>query len=74
MDGRKGPEGEEISRLLNLRQALQQFGLSDYHIYGAVKRGEIEALQVGGKGRVYYSERQLRELKARVTRDYHLAA
>lgn len=59
---------------MNLRQAEKELGLSEYHVYGAVKRGEIEALQVGGKGRVYYSERQLKALKRVITTSYRLVA
>lgn len=65
MEFRKGPSGQEITRTLNLRQAQQEFGLSDYLIYSAVHRGEIRAIQPGGKGRIYYLEDELRRLSER---------
>lgn len=72
--GKRGPTGAghhgKGVRLLNQRQAKEEFGLTMYAIYAAVDRGELEALQVDGKGRVYYSEKQLRTL----TRPYSLRA
>lgn len=67
LDGRKGPEPETVYRLLNLRQANQEFGLSDYHIYRAVHAGLLHAVQVGGKGRIYYAEWELKTLADRVS-------
>jgi predicted DNA-binding transcriptional regulator AlpA len=62
LNGRKGPEPDEIGRLLNLRQIEHEFGLSDYQVYRAVREGRLHALQVGGKGRVYYAEWEVRSL------------
>ena len=53
-----------------MRQARAEFGLSQHAIYMAIDRGQLDPLQVDGKGRVYYSEVQLRA----VTNSYHLAA
>jgi hypothetical protein len=60
---------------MNLREAEHEFGLSDYHVYAAVKRKEIRAIQPGGKGRIYYLEDELRQLAERVSRrSYQFAA
>jgi hypothetical protein len=67
------PQPEQVRRLLNRKQAQEEFGLTQYAIYAAVQRAELEPMQVGGKGRIYYSERQLRALKeALITSQYHL--
>jgi hypothetical protein len=68
------PQPEQVRRLLNRKQAQEEFGLTQYAIYAAVQRDELEPLQVGGRGRIYYSERQLRALKERITTQYHLMA
>lgn len=47
---------------MNLREAQTELGLSVYAIYGAVQRGELHAVQVGGRGRIYYPEWELRTL------------
>ena len=50
----------ETSRLLTLRQAADLFDIDYKLIYALANAGHIDALQHDGKGRVYYSERQLR--------------
>src|SRR5258708_15834757 len=60
-----GPDPADIARTLNLREAQQEFGLSVYAIYRAVKLREIKAIQPGGKGRIYYLEDELRALAER---------
>ena len=59
LEFRKGPRSGEVSRLLNLREAMRYFGLTDYQIYAAVHRGLLHAVQVGGRGRIYYPEWEL---------------
>jgi DNA-binding transcriptional ArsR family regulator len=46
--------------LLTLRDIEARFGLYDNQVYALEEAGLIEALQRDGKGRVYYSERQIR--------------
>lgn len=46
--------------LLTLRDVEERFGLYDQQVYALEEAGLIEALQRDGKGRVYYSERQIR--------------
>ena len=53
-----------MSRLLNLREAERELGLSAYQIYSAVERGLLHAVQVNGRGRIYYPEWELRCINA----------
>ena len=54
------PGPQEISRLLNLREIEQEFGLTEYHVYRAVHDGHLHAVQRDGKGRIYYAEWEVR--------------
>ena len=56
----KKPGPDEIARLLNLREIEQEYGLSDYHVYRAVHEGRLHAVQVNGRGRIYYAEWEVR--------------
>lgn len=55
----KVPDG---SRLLNLEQVREEYGLSVYAIYRAGQEGRLHALQHDGKGRKYYAEWEVRAL------------
>ena len=50
----------EMSRLMTLREAAETFEVDYKVIYALANAGLIDALQRDGKGRVYYSERQIR--------------
>ena len=56
------PADAQLSRVMNLREARLEFGLDHRAIYAAVERGQIHAFKVGGTGRIYYPEWELREL------------
>lgn len=73
LNWRKGPEAEEIVQLLHLRAAMETFGLTKYQLYLAVRRRELRPVQLGGKGRIYYLEDELRALAARLKCAYTLA-
>lgn len=52
------PKG--TSNLLTLTQASELFGVPYKVIWALENSGMIDALQRDGKGRIYYSERQVR--------------
>jgi excisionase family DNA binding protein len=60
----------EPSGLLTLTEAAELLGVDYKVIYALANAGLIDALQRGGKGRVYYSEAQL----LRVTNSYLFVA
>jgi hypothetical protein len=61
---------EQTHRLLTLAEASEALGGVDPKvIYALANAGLIDALQRDGKGRVYYSEAQLRRA---ITSQYHL--
>jgi len=53
---------KKATRLLNLRQVQEEFGLTLYAIYKAVDEDKLHAVQVDGKGRVYYAEWEVRAI------------
>lgn len=55
---------EETSRLLTLSEATETFGVSHLVIYALANAGLVDALQRDGRGRVYYSETQIRRALA----------
>lgn len=65
----KGPLGRGVP-IINQEQARLDFGLTAYALLRAVERGQLDPLQVNGEGRAYYSVRQLRELRKRLTNSY----
>lgn len=60
-------------QLRTMRQAIHEFGLTSYQLHAAHNRGELRRVQVGGKGRIYYLEDELRALAARIKCAYTLA-
>lgn len=56
----KGPYEEELTRYLNSREVQNEFGISEYQLYKAVHDGHLHPGRVGGRGRIYYSEREVR--------------
>lgn len=65
-NGEDADDLAEIIQLKNRRQAQREYGLNLYQIRMAVKRGQLQRVQLGGEGRIYYLENQLRELAARL--------
>jgi hypothetical protein len=59
-DYRKAHRPKTTTRLLNLKEATALFGVDYQLIYRLAELDLIECMQVDGKGRVYYSERQIR--------------
>jgi hypothetical protein len=64
-----GRAGRSV-RLINQRQAIEEFDLTIYAIYKAIEEDLLDPLQVNGEGRAYYSVRQLEELRKRLTNSY----
>lgn len=58
----KSGHNGKATRLLNLRQVQDEFGLTMYAVYKAVDEGKLHACQVDGEGRVYYAEWEVREI------------
>lgn len=57
----KSGHNGKATRLLNLRQVQEEFGLTEYAVYKAVDEDRLHACQVDGEGRVYYAEWEVRD-------------
>lgn len=53
-----------------MRTAMAKFKLTKYQLYIAVRRRQLQPVQVGGKGRIYYLESELRVLSQRVVQPW----
>lgn len=50
------------AELLTLREVRSRFGVHYKQVYAWVAEGKLHAVQVGGKGRIYYPEWELKVL------------
>ena len=57
-----------VVQLKNRREANREFGLNNYQLLLAVQRGELRRVQLGGRGRIYYLEDELRALAGRTSK------
>ena len=62
---RNAQSPKRLFELLTLREIEQRFGLHFKLVYAMAEAGLLHAVQVGGKGRIYYPEWELRELLER---------
>lgn len=60
------PAAEDETRTMSILEAERELGLTDYHIYRAVKRREIHCIRVTGKGHRVYLEDELKALAERL--------
>lgn len=57
-------------RLLTMTEAVREFGVTEQLVYRLAELELLDDLQRDGKGRVYYSERQLRRVLSALTNTY----
>jgi hypothetical protein len=63
-----------VVQLKNMREALREFRLTRYQLMMAVQRRELRRVQLGGEGRVYYLEDELRALAGRASKPHYIYA
>lgn len=58
------------AELLTLREARERFGIHYKQVYAWVAEGVLHAVQVGGKGRIYYPDWELEVLARSLSNHY----